>query len=52
MSLEDLRGDQAFEEAENLALNKFGQGRWEIEMDRSGLGEAYDMDSEIEYASE
>ncbi|KAM4062581.1 hypothetical protein HRG_011281 [Hirsutella rhossiliensis] len=45
VSIDDLRGKRALEEAEELIVDEFGQVSWEKEMGRSGH---VDMDTESE----
>ncbi|KAH6881128.1 hypothetical protein B0T10DRAFT_140882 [Thelonectria olida] len=52
MTLADLRGQRAFEEAGDLVTKEFGRDEWEKEARAAGFREAFNMDSEIEYASE
>ncbi len=36
VTLEDLRGKRALEEAEDLVLDKFGRPTWDMEMSGTG----------------
>ena len=52
MTLNDLRGEQAFEEARALTIKKFGKDEWDKEADAAGFQEAFNMDTNMEYALE
>jgi hypothetical protein len=48
LPLVNLRGEQAFKEAEELIIGKFGRDVWEREAHASGLPLSSDLDTEIE----
>ncbi|POR35276.1 Uncharacterized protein TPAR_04523, partial [Tolypocladium paradoxum] len=52
MTLADLRGKRAIEEAEDLVVEAFGRDEWEKEAQASGIEEAAVADDEMEYVSE